>query len=228
MAMQTKAWMIATLFSHWISHFIQCLERKGGISHEKRHLPILDGHNSHVTLEVVQKCREVGLDLLTLPGHTSHRLQSLDVGVFVPFKRYFKRYRDAWSISNKGKGASKQTLAMWMAKALERALTTRNITAGFCTTGIYPLNSEAVNAHMGPARQFASFPSTVQQGISLGGREGSSASSGGRAAPAPKDRQRRSLGRAQMGVGAMKMVTLELTPSAPEPPMLCYSKCVGT
>ena len=181
MAMQTKAWMTATLFSHWISHFVQCLERKRGISQDRRHLLILDGHNSHVTLEVVQKCREVGLDLLTLPSHTSHRLQPLDVGVFAPFKRYFKRYRDAWSVNNKGKGASKQTLAMWVSKALERALTTENITAGFRTTGIFPLNSEAVNAHMGPARQFASLPSTVQPGVTSGGREGSVGSSGGRA-----------------------------------------------
>ena len=150
MAMQTKAWMIATLFSHWISHFIRCLESKGGILNERCHLLILDGQNSHVTLEVVQKCKEVGLDLLTLPSHTSHRLQPLDVSVFAPFKRYFKRYRDAWFVNNKGKGASKQTLAMWVSKGLERALTTQNIMVGFRTTGIFPLNKEAVNAHMGP------------------------------------------------------------------------------
>ena len=64
-------------------------------SYERRHLLILNGHNSHVTLEIVHKCREVRLDLLILPNYTSHRLQPLDVGVFAPFKRYFKRYRDA-------------------------------------------------------------------------------------------------------------------------------------
>ena len=174
-AMQTKAWMTAALFSHWISHFIRCLEKKGGISHERRHLLILDEHNFHITLEVMHKCREVGLDLLTLPSHTSHRLQPLDVGVFAPFKCYFRRYRDAWSVNNKGKGTSKQTLVMWVLKALKRALTTRNITIGFRTTGIYLLNCEAVNAHMGPVRQFASLPNTVQQGANLGGKEGSGA-----------------------------------------------------
>ena len=97
------------------------------------------------------------------------------MGVFAPFKWYFKRYRDAWSVNNKGKGASKQTLAMWVSKALERALITRNIIAGFRTTGIFPLNSKAVNAHMGPARQFASLPSTMQPGVSSGGRAGSGA-----------------------------------------------------
>ena len=163
-AIQRKAWMTATLFSHWISHFIRCLQSKGGISQGRRHLLILDGHNSHVTLEVVHKCREVGLDLMTLPSHTSHRLQPLDVGVFAPFKQYFKRYKDAWSVSNKGKGTSKQTLAMWVSRGLERALTKSNIQAGFRTTGIYPLNPEAVDVHMGPVKQFTTPPTGVQQG----------------------------------------------------------------
>ena len=56
---------------------------------------------------------------------------------------------------------------------LERALTTRNITVGFHTTGIYLLNYEVVNFHMGPARQFRSFHNIVQEGASLGGMVGS-------------------------------------------------------
>jgi hypothetical protein len=72
MAMQKRAWMTAYLFSTWISHFIESVSSLGGISPTRRHLLILDGHNSHVTLEVV---KEAGLDLLTLPSHTSHALQ---------------------------------------------------------------------------------------------------------------------------------------------------------
>ena len=67
-------------------------------------------------------------------------------------------------MSNKGKGASKQTLAMWVSRGLERAFTKSNITAGFRTTGIYPLNPEAVNVHMGSARQFGTRLTPVQQG----------------------------------------------------------------
>jgi hypothetical protein len=66
--------MIGYLFSSWISHFVTVLESRGGISPTNRHLLILDGHGSHVTLEVVHKARQTGLDLLTLPSHTSYRL----------------------------------------------------------------------------------------------------------------------------------------------------------
>jgi hypothetical protein len=58
----------------------------GSISCEHCHLLILDSHGSHVTLEVARAAMEVGLDFLSLPFHTSHALQSLDVAVFKPFK----------------------------------------------------------------------------------------------------------------------------------------------
>jgi hypothetical protein len=76
MAMQTKAWMTGFLFASWIAHFVKALETRRGISPTNRHLLILDGHNSHVTLDVVYKAKQNGLDLLTLPSHTSHRLLS--------------------------------------------------------------------------------------------------------------------------------------------------------
>ena len=81
MAMQHRAWMTSYLFSSWLSHFMASVRGRGGISHENRHLLILQGHNSHVTLDVVKDASAACLDLLTLPTHTSHALQPLDVAV---------------------------------------------------------------------------------------------------------------------------------------------------
>ena len=82
MAMQPRAWMTTYLFSAWLSHFIESVQSMGGISADRRHLLILDGHNSHCTLDVVLEACAAGLDILTLPAHTSHALQPLDVSVF--------------------------------------------------------------------------------------------------------------------------------------------------
>ena len=71
MSMQPCAWMTSYLFSIWISHFIEYVQSMEGISMENMHLLILDGRSSHVTLDVVQEARAVGLDLLTLPSYTS-------------------------------------------------------------------------------------------------------------------------------------------------------------
>ena len=88
--------MIQFLFSNWITHFINSLSTRRGISSKNKHLLIVDDHNSYVTLEVVMKAMEVGLDLVTLPCHTSHHLQSLDVCIFAPYKKAFKHQKDAW------------------------------------------------------------------------------------------------------------------------------------
>ncbi len=44
-------------------------------------------HGSHVMLEAIKQAREFGLDMVTLPFHTSHALQILDVNFFKPFKK---------------------------------------------------------------------------------------------------------------------------------------------
>jgi hypothetical protein len=89
-----------------------------GISSTCCHLLILDGHGSHVTTDVVKTARSVGLDLLTLPSHTLHALQPLDVSCFKPFKQAFCLECDVWTLGNKSKGASKEVLASWVSVVL--------------------------------------------------------------------------------------------------------------
>jgi hypothetical protein len=45
-----------------------------GISITNRHMLILDGHGSHVTLEAIKQAQKFGLDMNTLPSHTFHAL----------------------------------------------------------------------------------------------------------------------------------------------------------
>jgi hypothetical protein len=105
-------------------------------------------------MEVVHKAMAVGLDLITLPSYTSHHLQPLDVSVFGPFKRAFKRYREAWTFQHCGRGASKMVLAQWVSVELQKSLTKSNIKAGFRSTRIWPFNSAVVNQYMTHSQQF--------------------------------------------------------------------------
>lgn len=93
MAMQPKAWMTSILFDKWISHFIVLIQaHRSNLCRINRHLHILNGHNSHVTMDIVHKARVVGLDLIIVPSQTSHTLQPLGVTCFKPFKFSFKSY----------------------------------------------------------------------------------------------------------------------------------------
>ena len=90
-AMQPNVWMTKWLFQSWISHFIGTLRKTTKIDEKNRHLLVLNGHNSHVTLEVVIST----MNIISLPSHTFHVLQPLDVNCFTPFKYVFKQSRDS-------------------------------------------------------------------------------------------------------------------------------------
>ena len=57
--MQKKGWMDSNLFAQWMEHFIQFLKQKRGLSPTKRYLVVLDGHKSHVTLDVIVNAKHM-------------------------------------------------------------------------------------------------------------------------------------------------------------------------
>jgi hypothetical protein len=95
--------MTGTLFNEWINHFLHHIGQMYGISNENRCLLIMDRYNSHATLGIAHTTQKVGLDLLTIPNHTSHATQPLDVSIFKPFKTAFEKYRDFWTLRNNPK-----------------------------------------------------------------------------------------------------------------------------
>ena len=113
MGMQPNAWITRWLFESWILHFIECLRRGPNIDLNNRHLLVLDGHNFHVMLEGMKIAMQSGFDIIFLPSHTSHALQPLELGCFVPFKSAFKKHKDSWTLVNKNRKVRKQELCEW-------------------------------------------------------------------------------------------------------------------
>jgi hypothetical protein len=56
-----------------------------------KRLLILDAHNSHLTADFVDLCKQNASICLCMHAHASHLLQPLDVGVFGPLKRAYGR-----------------------------------------------------------------------------------------------------------------------------------------
>jgi hypothetical protein len=94
-----------------------------------KHLLVLDGHGSHVTLEAIKHAQEFGLNTITLPSHMSHALQPLNVFCFKPFKTTFKKVV-TMSRSNHME-PNKITVIKWVYQALEQSITNKNIRFGF-------------------------------------------------------------------------------------------------
>ncbi|KAI5071644.1 hypothetical protein GOP47_0013895 [Adiantum capillus-veneris] len=143
MAMQKKVWITRELFKAWLQHFDNAITKS--IGKDIRHLLILDGHGNHVSLEVVEQAQAAGIDIMTLPAHTSHKLQPLDVSVFKSLKVQFRKKRDIWQRRTTSRQASKAELASIVAKAIKTSFTESNIKAGFETTGIWPFIPSAVD-----------------------------------------------------------------------------------
>lgn len=131
-----SGWMQESEFLLFIKHFA----RHTNPSVTNKVLLILDNHSSHISIPVIDFCKENHITLLTFPPHTSHKLQPLDRGVFGPFKRYFNEEADQWIRNHPGKRLTIYDLPSIAKVALPLACTPRNILAGFNCTGIWPTN----------------------------------------------------------------------------------------
>lgn len=121
--------------------------RHSHCSPDKPVLLILDNHTSHVSIEAVDLCKSSGIVLLTLPPHTSHKLQPLDRCVFGPLKTYFNKAIDNWMRTTPGRPVSIYEVGQLASTAFNLSMTPANILSAFRCTGIYPLNTEIFGDH---------------------------------------------------------------------------------
>lgn len=106
---------------------------------QKPRILICDGFGTHETLEVLEYCFQNNILLCRLPSHTSHKLQPCDIGVFGPLKA---AYRDQVERLYRG-GANtvgKEHFTYLYSSARDKALTSRNIKAGWSKAGLFPFN----------------------------------------------------------------------------------------
>lgn len=133
--------------SGWVNEgeFVKYLHHVGNQTNCSKDRPILlimDNHESHCSLKAIDTAKDLGIVLLTIPPHTSHRMQPLDVAVYGPFKLAYCRAMDSYMRSNPGKTLTIYEIPEFVKSAQMTAITQRNVTAGFAKTGIYPLSRD--------------------------------------------------------------------------------------
>ena len=105
-------------------------------------LLILDNHASHCSAEVIDLAKEQNITLLSFPPHCSHEIQPLDKTVYGPFQKFYDQAVDLWvkAPENVGKQMSIHSVPKIISYAFPKAFTMGNITSGFRSTGIYPMD----------------------------------------------------------------------------------------
>ena len=108
-----------------------------------RRLLILNGHESHHSLEFQELCKANNIYTLCMPPHSSHLLQPLDVGCFSPLKRAYSREIEALIRDHINHITKLEFLPAFKA-AFTRSFTSANICSAFRGAGLVPLQPDVV------------------------------------------------------------------------------------
>ncbi|XP_065363191.1 uncharacterized protein LOC135956584 [Calliphora vicina] len=110
-------------------------------------LLFVDGHKSHMTLELSQFCEDNNIILYALPPNTTHMLQPADVSVFKPLKQEWKNTIREWQLNpeNICKVINKSTFCPLLHAVLSKINMEDTIKNGFRKCGLYPFNPDNVD-----------------------------------------------------------------------------------
>jgi len=105
---------------------------------------ILDGHDSHNFVELIELAIQNRIEIVELPAHTSNWLQPCDRTIFKPFKEFYASAVQEMKDTFPGVVPNKANFTGLFRKAWEMAMTKSNIQSGFKACGIYPFNPSAI------------------------------------------------------------------------------------
>ncbi|KAG8180984.1 hypothetical protein JTE90_024732 [Oedothorax gibbosus] len=117
-----SGWMHDMVFESWMGHFVKHVEQL-----EKPVLLIFDGHGSHLTYKTIKQAIDNEIIIICLPPNTSHALQPLDVGVFAPVKRSWRKILKTWYRESRLQKISKATFPYLLKQLFEKIASQKSI-----------------------------------------------------------------------------------------------------
>ena len=101
----TNGWIDTELFYGLLAnHFVKKVQVRPVVS-------LVDGHSSHIDLEVSKFCSENQILLYCLPPHSSHLLQPLDVGFFRSLKAAWGKECNRYRAKEFGSSVTMETFS---------------------------------------------------------------------------------------------------------------------
>ena len=134
----SNGWMNGEIFLETLQH----IQRKTYCSVDNKICLIMDNAECHMNIHAVEYAIENGIVIVTLPPHTTAKLQPLDVGVFGPFKTHMRAEEDSFHRRNPNKPITEHMLPQLASKAWIKACTPSNVLSAFRATGIWPTNRD--------------------------------------------------------------------------------------
>jgi hypothetical protein len=136
----TNGWTNNDTALDWIQHFDKytCTRQKGIYR-----MIVLDGHESHLSVQFEEFCKEKNIITLCLPAHSSHLTQPLDIGCFAVLKRMYGRELEMF-IKAHIHHITKTEFLLAFKAAHFKAMTAANAQSGFRGAGLVPYDPQVV------------------------------------------------------------------------------------
>lgn len=129
---------------HWLRHFDHwTAKRQQGVYR----LLLFDGHESHRTYEFLSYCDEKKIIPFTLPPHTTHFLQPLDVAVFSPMKYWHSQAVDDCTRTG-GTNFSRAEFFHYLGDIRKRTFKYETIVKGWRVTRLIPIAPRPILAQL--------------------------------------------------------------------------------
>lgn len=138
-----SGWVQTNLFTKWFEHFLKTVKP----SSSSPVLLIMDGHSSHMrNIELIDLARKNDVHLLSIPPHSSHKIQPLDRTFMGPLKKYLTEEIRRWMINNV-RPLTHFDIVELFGRAYLRTQTGETAIKGFESTGIYPFDRHVFKDH---------------------------------------------------------------------------------
>ena len=136
-----SGWSNTEIFKQYLTeHFLKFVPGRN----DDYVLLLLDGHKSHIAVDIIHWAQQHNIIIHILPAHTSHILQPLDVGCYGPLQRIYNNECHK-TIRQNSSVITRYNICELACKAYQIALSADNLQAAFRKTGIYPFDKSAIN-----------------------------------------------------------------------------------
>ena len=147
-------WFDMKTFERWFFEiYLPAAKQRPG-----RHVLVGDNLRSHLSVDVVNACKEHGIRFVTLLPNATHLLQPLDVAFFRPAKSEWREILTTWRRETRVKGGIPKTVFPSLINQLIQTITrpkdaagqsceervSTNLVAGFKATGLAPVDRQRV------------------------------------------------------------------------------------
>lgn len=137
-------WMTAAVFCEYIANCFYQQLLTNNIT-----LPVIlfvDGHKTHLTIEVSELCRSLQIHLIALYPNATRILQPADVAAFRPIKVGWKKALREWHAANNYQASlTKEHFAPLLKTVVESCAKKDTLINGFRICGLYPFDPDNVD-----------------------------------------------------------------------------------